>query len=226
MLTKRERTQILHEWNATQSEFPHACVHELFEQQASLHPDSIALVFEERQLTYRELNQRANQIAHSLRKRGVGPEVLVGVCLERCPEMLIGLLGIWKAGGAYVPLDPSYPANRLSFMVKDAAVKVLLTDKKHKPSFASVKGEVICLDSDWPVIAKESTENLKPVSDPFESRLRHVYLGIDREPKGVMILHSGLVNYLTWAIKSYAVRASGSVPVHTSISFDLTVTGL
>ena len=133
MLTERERTQLLHEWNDTRAEYPQVCVHELFEQQASLHPDSIALVFEDRQLTYRELNERANQVAHYLQKRGVGPEVLVGVCLERCPEMLIALLGIWKAGGAYVPLDPAYPTDRLSFMVKDAAVKVLLTDNKHQP---------------------------------------------------------------------------------------------
>jgi amino acid adenylation domain-containing protein len=116
--------------------------------------------------------------------------------------------------------------DRLSFMVKDAAVKVLLTDNKHKPLFASVKAEVICLDSDWPVIAKESAENLKPAATP--SNLAYVMYtsGSTGTPKGVMILHSGLVNYLTWAIKTYAVQPGGSVPVHTSISFDLTVTGL
>jgi amino acid adenylation domain-containing protein len=226
MLTERERTQILYDWNATLSEYPQVCVHELFEQQVSLHPDSIALVFEEQQLTYRELNERANQVAHYLRKRGVGPEVLVGVCLERCPEMLIGLLGVWKAGGAYVPLDPAYPMDRLSFMVTDAAVKVLLTDNKHKPLFASVNDEAICLDTDWPAIAQESTSNLPPASDP--SNLAYVMYtsGSTGAPKGVMVLQSGLVNYLSWAIKTYSVGAGGSVPVHTSISFDLTVTGL
>ncbi len=226
MLTDRERTQILHEWNATAAEFPPVCVHELFERQASLRPDSVALVFGERQLTYRELNERANQLAHYLRKHGVGPEVLVGVCLERSPEMLIGLLGIWKAGGAYVPLDPAYPMDRLSFMVKDAAVKVLLTDNKHKQSFASSKNDAVCLDSDWPVIAKENTGNPKSASTP--SNLAYVMYtsGSTGTPKGVMILHSGLVNYLSWAVKTYSVQAGGSVPVHTSISFDLTVTGL
>jgi amino acid adenylation domain-containing protein len=226
MLTESERTKLLHEWNDTRAEFPKVCVHELFEQQVSLHPDSIALVFEERQLTYGELNQRANQVAHYLRKRGVGPEVLVGVCLERCPEVLIALLGIWKAGGAYVPLDPAYPTDRLSFMVKDAAVKILLTDSKHKQSFASASNEVICLDSDWSAIAKENTGNLKSEATP--SNLAYVMYtsGSTGTPKGVMVLQGGLVNYLTWAVKSYSVEAGGSVPVHTSISFDLTVTGL
>jgi amino acid adenylation domain-containing protein len=226
MLTEREQTKILYDWNATQTEFPQVCVHQLFEQQVSLHPDSIAITFEERQLTYRELNERANQVANYLQKRGVGPEVLVGVCLERCPEVLIALLGIWKAGGAYVPLDPAYPADRLSFMVKDSAAKVLLTDNKHKPLFASFTGEITCLDSDWPAIAQESPSNLKPSSAP--SNLAYVMYtsGSTGTPKGVMVLQSGLVNYLSWAIKSYSVQSGGSVPVHTSTSFDLTVTGL
>jgi amino acid adenylation domain-containing protein len=226
MLTERERVQILYDWNSTRAEFPQTCVHELFEQQVSLHPDSVAVVFEERQLTYRELNQRANQVANFLRKRGVGPEVLVGVCLERCPEVLVALLGIWKAGGAYVPLDPAYPTDRLSFMLKDSAAKVLLTGSKHKQLFASSTGETICLDTGWPVIAQENNSNLQTTSTP--SNLAYVMYtsGSTGTPKGVMVLQSGLVNYLTWAVKTYAVQEGGSVPVHTSTSFDLTVTGL
>ncbi|MGA7792280.1 MAG: AMP-binding protein, partial [Candidatus Acidiferrales bacterium] len=210
MLTERERTQLLHEWNETRAEYPQVCVHELFEQQASLHPDSIALVFEDRQLTYRELNERANQVAHYIRKREVGPEVLVGVCLERCPEMLIALLAIWKAGGAYVPLDPAYPTDRLSFMVKDAAVKVLLTDNKHRQLFPSANDQAICLDTDWPAIAQESTGNLKPAATL--SNLAYIIYtsGSTGTPKGVMVLHGGLVNYLSWAVKTYAVQAGGS----------------
>jgi amino acid adenylation domain-containing protein len=226
MLTERERTQILQEWNATGAEFPQVCVHELFEQQAALRPDSVALVFEDRQMTYRELNERANQLAHYLQKRGVGPEVLVGVCLERCPEMLVALLGIWKAGGAYVPLDPAYPADRLSFMVQDAAVKVVLTSNKHKQMFASTGDGVFRMDSDWPAVAQESAGNLQ--STATHSNLAYIIYtsGSTGTPKGVMVLHGGLVNYLSWAVKTYAVEAGGSVPVHTSISFDLTVTGL
>ena len=226
MLTERERVQILYDWNATQAEFPKTCVHQLFEQQVALHPDSVAVLFEERQMTYRELNQRANQVANFLRKRGVGPEVLVGVCLERCPDVLVALLGIWKAGGAYVPLDPAYPMDRLSFMVTDSGAKVLLTDSKHKQLFGSSTGEIICLDSGWSVIAQENNGNPAPSATP--SNLAYVMYtsGSTGTPKGVMILQSGLVNYLTWAIKTYAVKEGGSIPVHTSTSFDLTVTGL
>jgi amino acid adenylation domain-containing protein len=226
MLTERERIQILYDWNATRAEFPQTCVQQLFEQQVSLHPDSVAVVFEERQLTYRELNERANQVANFLRKRGVGPDVLVGVCLERCPEVLVALLGTWKAGGAYVPLDPAYPEDRLTFMVKDSAAKVLLTDSKHKALFASATGEIICLDADWALIAKESSGNLQPAATPANLAYVMYTSGSTGTPKGVMILQSGLVNYLTWAIKTYAVQTGGSIPVHTSTSFDLTVTGL
>ena len=105
-LSKSQLDQILYTWNDTRVEFPNVCVHELFEQQVGRHPDSVAVVFEGRRLTYRELNQRANQVAHFLRKHGVGPESLVGVSLTRRPELVVGLLGVWKAGGAYVPLDP------------------------------------------------------------------------------------------------------------------------
>ena len=226
MLTEREQTQILYEWNDTRTDFPEACVHELFEQQVVRHPDAIALVFAGQQLSYREVNQRANQIGHRLRKCGVGPEVLVGVCLERCAELLIALLGIWKAGGAYVPLDPSYPKERLSYMLRDAAVKVLLTESKHKQSFPAADGNTICMDSDRPVIEQESTSNLD--SAVTASNLAYVMYtsGSTGEPKGVMVLHRGLVNYLCWAIKAYSVGEGDSVPVHTSISFDLTVTGL
>ncbi|MGZ5153955.1 MAG: condensation domain-containing protein, partial [Burkholderiales bacterium] len=135
MLTNLEQTQILYEWNDTRTEFPERCVHELFEQQVPQHPDAIALVFAGQQLSYRELNQRANQVAHRLRKCGVASEVLVAVCLERSADMVIALLGIWKAGGAYVPLDPTYPKERLSYMLGDAAVKVVLTQSKHRHLF-------------------------------------------------------------------------------------------
>src|ERR1035438_3150068 len=122
LLFRSIRHQVLYEWNDTAAKFPDVCVHQLFEQQVARNPEAVAVVFQDRQLTYRDLNQRANQVAHYLRKRGVGPEVLVGVCLERSPEMVAGLLGVWKAGGAYVPLDPTYPQERLSFMVSDSEI--------------------------------------------------------------------------------------------------------
>ena len=225
-LPEAERRQVLYEWNDTFAEYPAVCAHQLFEQQVELHPDAIAVVFNRQQLTYRELNQRANQIAHYLRKLGVGPDGLVGVCLQRSPEMVAGLLGVWKAGGAYVPLDPSYPQERLSFMVSDAAVQVLLTEKSCERLFSPAHSNTVRLDSDWPLIAQESPSN--PDSGSTPSNLAYVMYtsGSTGAPKGAMILQSGLVNYLTWAIKTYGVKPGGSVPVHSSISFDLTVTSL
>ncbi len=225
-LTEAERRLVLFEWNDTRTEFPALCAHQLFEQQVERDPDAIAVVFNGRRLTYSELNQRANRIAHYLRRLGVGPDGLVGVCLQRSPEMVAGLLGVWKAGGAYVPLDPSYPQERLSFMIADAAVQVLLTDKNCERLFSPAHEKTVRLDSDWPTIAQESQAN--PDSGSTPSNLAYVMYtsGSTGTPKGAMILQSGLVNYLTWAIKTYGVKPGGSVPVHSSISFDLTVTSL
>jgi amino acid adenylation domain-containing protein len=225
-LKEAERHRILYEWNDTRTEFPAFCAHQLFEHQVQRAPEAIAVVFEDQRLSYRELNQRANQIAHYLRKLGVGPDSLVGVCMQRSTEMVAALLGVWKAGGAYVPLDPSYPQERLAFMVSDAAVQVLLTQKRCEHLFSPAHERTLFLDSDWPTIARESQSNPELLSTP--SNLAYVMYtsGSTGNPKGAMILQSGLVNYLTWAIKAYAVEPGGSVPVHSSISFDLTVTSL
>jgi amino acid adenylation domain-containing protein len=226
ILSPDERKRILHEWNDTRAAYPNHCVHELFERQSAKTPDDTAVVYEGKTLTYRELNERANQVAHFLRKRGVGPEVLVGVCLKRTPEMVIGLLGIWKAGGAYVPLDPAYPQERLSYMMQDSAAKFLLTSGELKRHIPSADDKAILLDSDWNQIAKESSANPEPVAAPSNMAYVMYTSGSTGEPKGAMILHSGLVNYLWWAIGAYKVEAGRSVPVHSSISFDLTVTSL
>ena len=225
-LTENQRNQVLYQWNETRADFPAICAHELFEQQVSRDPDAVAVVGGGKSLTYRELNQRANQVANYLRKRGVGPDVLVGVCLRRTPEMVVALLGVWKSGGAYVPLDSSYPEDRLAFMVSDAAVKVLLTEEACKGLFDSMDEKIVCLDSDWPAIAREDNGNLDSGVKP--SNLAYVMYtsGSTGKPKGAMILHRGLVNYLCWAIKEYRLQPHGTVPVHSSISFDLTVTSL
>ena len=182
--TQREGRQLLHDWNDTHAEYPNVCVHELFEQQVARDPEAVAVVYKELQLTYRELNQRANQVAHYLRKRDVGPESLLGVCLERSLEMVIALLAVWKAGGAYIPLDPAYPQDRLTFMINDAEVKVLLTDEKCKNLFPSASDKAVCLDSDWPVIAQEDASNLAAAAMPFEFGLCDVYVGIDWPAQG------------------------------------------
>ena len=161
----------MYDWNDTRTEFPDVCVHELFERQVARTPDSTAVLFEGRQLTYRDLNARANQLAHYLRKRGIGPEVLVGVSMERSPEMLVGLLGIWKAGGAYVPMDPTYPPERLSFMLRDSAARLLLTTRKHNHLFPSAADKTVFLDSDWPLISEESSGNSSSEARPQTWRM-------------------------------------------------------
>lgn len=225
-LTESERKRILYDWNDTRTEFPDLCAHELFEQQVSRDPHAIAVVSDGQRCTYGELNRRANLVAHFLRGRGVGPDMLVGVALERTPELVIALLAVWKAGGAYVPLDPAYPQQRLSFMLNDADVRVLLTSSRCKHLFPSADEKIVCVDSDWPVLSREATDNLPSTSGPANLAYVMYTSGSTGQPKGAMILHRGLVNYLCWAVKSYAVEAGGSVPVHTSISFDLTVTSL
>jgi amino acid adenylation domain-containing protein len=221
-----EQRRCLREWNATAAEFPQVCAHELFEQQVARAPLATAVIFGERQVSYQELNERANKLARRLRECGVGPNVLAGVGLERTPEMVAALLAVWKAGGAYVPLDPAYPPERLSFMIEDAQMRVLLTEEKFRSLFSSIDHQAIYLDSDWPAIDCEDGANLNPVSAP--SNLAYVIYtsGSTGRPKGAMIIHRGLVNYLTWAIKAYRVEPGRSVPVHSSISFDLTVTSL
>jgi len=224
-LREDERAQLL-QWNDTRADFPQACAHELFEHQVDRDPDSVAVVFGKRQVSYRELNEQANRVAHHLRRRGVRPNVLVGVCLERSPEMVVALLAVWKAGGAYVPLDPAYPTERLSFMIEDAQPLVLLTEEKCRRLFSTSGEKTIYLDTDWPMISQEIGDNPPPVAVP--SNLAYVMYtsGSTGKPKGAMIVHRGLVNYLWWAIRAYAVKPRCSVPVHTSISFDLTVTSL
>ena len=221
-----ELEQVLHQQQDTGADFPQVCAHELFEKQVARDPEAVALVFGERQVKYKELNERANRVAHHLRRRGVGPDALVGVCLERSPEMVVALLAVWKAGGAYVPLDPAYPPERLSFMIGDAQTLVLLTEEKCRRLLSSSGDKAIYLDSDWPMLEREAGDNPAPVASP--SNLAYVMYtsGSTGKPKGAMILHRGLVNYLWWAIRTYAVEPGCSVPVHTSISFDLTVTSL
>ncbi len=225
-LSERDRHRFLYERNSTRAEFPDVCVHELFERQVDRDPDAVAVVFQEQRLTYGELNRRANRLAHSLRKRGVVPETLVGVCLERSPEMLIALLGVWKAGGAYVPLDPSYPAEQLAFMAGDAAIKILLTNEKCRGLAVLPGVAAVCLDTDWPAIAQESGGN--PSAVATASNLAYVMYtsGSTGRPKGAMIEHRGLVNYLCWVIETYEVAKGSSVPVHSSIAYDSTVASL
>src|SRR5262249_6878874 len=147
LLTPKERRQLLFEWNVTTAcDVPQVTLPALFEAQVERTPDAVAVVFEKQQLSYRGLNERANQLAHHLRGLGVGPETLVGICVERSLEMIVGLLGILKAGGAYVPLDPDYPRERLGFMVEDARMGVVLVHQKTRGRLPELAAHIVCLD--------------------------------------------------------------------------------
>ncbi|MFB2973192.1 amino acid adenylation domain-containing protein [Aerosakkonema sp. BLCC-F183] len=227
LLTEAERQQILVNWNDTKTELPpNVCIHKLFEAQVERTPDAIAVVCQDEKLTYRELNERANQLAHYLQNLGVKPEVLVGICVERSLEMLVGLLGILKAGGAYVPLDPGYPKERLAFMLEDAQAPILLTQQRLLEIIPSHSGMVVSLDTNWQDIAQESSDN--PVSNVCGENLAYVIYtsGSTGKPKGTLIHHRGLVNYLSWCTKAYSVEQGEGAAVHSSISFDMTITGL
>ncbi|MBD2207319.1 amino acid adenylation domain-containing protein [Calothrix sp. FACHB-1219] len=226
LLSAQEQHQLLVEWNPTESNYPQQCIHQLFEAQVERSPDAIAAIYEGEQLTYQQLNQRGNQLAHYLQKLGVKPEVLVGICVERSLEMLVGLLGILKAGGAYVPLDPEYPQERLNFMLCDARVSILLTQEKLVTKVSEYQGLLICLDTKNTIFTNKNTENIASIVQP-ENLAYVIYTsGSTGKPKGVMIPHQGLVNYLHWCTQAYAVADGCGSPVHSSLGFDATITSL
>lgn len=223
LLTRREREQLLVEWNRTETDFPRdKCVHELFAAQAAATPDATAMVCGKQSLTYRELNRRANQLAHHLKRLGIGPESLVGISMERSVEMIVALLGILKAGGAYVPLDPSYPAERLQFMLEDSKASLLLARSTEKKQISdSGKIRTICLDSDWPEISKESAE--APRVEMTSENLAYVIYtsGSTGQPKGVQISHRALANFLHSIRREPGLTAADTLLSVTSISFDI-----
>jgi amino acid adenylation domain-containing protein/non-ribosomal peptide synthase protein (TIGR01720 family) len=222
LLTEAERHQLLMEWNNTQAvDTQHMCIHQLFEAQVERTPDAIAVVFEDQQLTYRELNARANQLAHYLQKLGVKPEVLVGICVERSLDMVIGLLGILKAGAAYVPLDPAYPKERLAFMLTDAQVSVLLTQEKLVTALPEHQAKVVCLDADWEKVAKDNQNN--PISKVTHQDLAYtIYTsGSTGKPKGVQIPHRALVNFLSAMRLTPGMSEKDVLLSVTTLSFDI-----
>jgi amino acid adenylation domain-containing protein len=223
LLTAEEQSQLIVEWNQTQVEYSSdQCIHRLFEKQVEKTPDAVAVIFENEQLTYRQLNQRANQLAHYLQKLGVGAEMLVGICVERSLDMAIALLGILKAGGAYVPLDPDQPQQRLNFMLQDAECSVLLTQKQLTETLRTYTGKVIYLDADWKLIAQEQESN--PTSNVQATNLAYLIYtsGSTGKSKGVMVEHSSLVNaYYSWE-KAY--QLDSQVRCHlqmANFSFDV-----
>ncbi|MDF5712385.1 MAG: amino acid adenylation domain-containing protein, partial [Rhizonema sp. NSF051] len=216
--------QLLVEWNNTQVNYLQVkCIHQLFEAQVEQTPDAIAVVFEEDQLTYGELNAKANQLAHYLQKLGVEPEVLVGICVERSLSMVIGLLGILKAGGAYVPLDPSYPQERLAFMLEDFQPSMLLTQQHLVNSLPNHRAKVVGLDSNWEQIAQEKIENLASNITPDNLAYVIYTSGSTGRPKGAMNTHKGICNRLLWMQDTYQLTAIDKVLQKTPFSFDVSI---
>jgi amino acid adenylation domain-containing protein len=224
MLTQPERHQIVEEWNRTAAAYPREkTIHGLFEEQVERAPQAVALVCGKDRVTFRDLNRRSNQLARYLLRRGVGPEVLVGLCLDRSVETVVGLLAVLKAGGAYVPLDPSYPRQRLAFMLKDAAAPVILTQQRHLRNLPEGSYERVRLDADWPQIERESEENPKSGATPRNLAYVIYTSGSTGVPKGVAIEHGSAVALLSWARSLFSGEELSGVLASTSVSFDLSV---
>jgi amino acid adenylation domain-containing protein len=262
ILTDSETRQILIDWNQTDADIPgELCAHQLFEAQVDRTPAAVALTYFREQndewleenWTYQELNHRANRLGRRLQALGVGPETLVGLYVERSPQLVVGILGVLKAGGAYLPLDPTYPGERLRFMLTDSAAPVLLTQRslldqlqgEAREAASAGTGDfperdflqgmhVICMD-EQPELALDPTEesligeddrNLAPCAGPDNLCYVIYTSGSTGKPKGTLIEHRGLVNYLIWCQRAYPLEEGQGSPVHSSISFDLTITSI
>ena len=224
MLGGAERAQLLSGWNATATDYPSGgTLPQLFEAQAARTPEACALVFEQRQLSYGELNRLADRWACTLRAEGVGPDVLVGLCVERAPEMVIGMLAVLKAGGAYVPLDPAYPAERLAYMLADARAAVLLTQQHLLAALPAAGLPVFCLDGPAPALPAGAEAG--PAAGALPAHLAYVIYtsGSTGRPKGVGIDHAGIVNRLRWMQDAYGLGAQDRVLQKTPFGFDVSV---
>ncbi|HCF52247.1 MAG TPA: non-ribosomal peptide synthetase, partial [Bacillus sp. (in: Bacteria)] len=225
MLSKVEYKQLLEEWNESAViDIEDSTIHTMFEEQVEKTPEAIAVVCEDEELTYRELDERSNQLAHYLQKNGVTCESLVGICVTRSSEMIVGLLGIMKAGGAYVPIDPAYPESRLQYILEDAQIKVLVTQEKLQqkmviPTFVNV----ICIDRNRAEIEQEVTTVC--TSEVTGDNLAYIIYtsGSTGKPKGVMIEHRNTVTMIHWAHHTYSRKELAGVLASTSLSFDLSV---
>ncbi|MBW4507954.1 MAG: amino acid adenylation domain-containing protein [Scytonematopsis contorta HA4267-MV1] len=227
ILSDIEREKILVNFNDTSYDYPKdKCIHHLFEEQVRKTPKAVAVVFENQQLSYYQLNQRANQVAHHLQSLGVKPEKLVGICVERSIDMVVGMLGILKAGGAYIPLDPNYPQERLSYMLADSGVEVLLTQQSLLKSLPQNQAQVVCLDADWDIISKQSEDN--PKCRVKSENLAYVMYtsGSTGQPKGVAIEHHSVLNLAEGLYQAIYAKIETSplrISLNGSFSFDTSV---
>ena len=225
LLTVAERHQLLVEWNDTRKAYPESLVHQLFQTQAERIPEAVAVRYGQQDLTYRELDHRTNQLARHLQALGVGPETRVGLCAERSPEMMVGILGILKAGGAYVPMDPANPQQRLAFMLEDSEVSVLLTQSKLQAKLPSGNARLVCLDAEWEPMAKE--RRVAPDRPATDKNLAYVMYtsGSTGLPKGVLITHQNLAQSATARMNYYSEHV-GNYLLLSSFAFDSSVAGI
>ncbi|MBL8795363.1 MAG: amino acid adenylation domain-containing protein [Planctomycetia bacterium] len=224
MLPTDEYRQIVHDWNATRAPFPEEkLIHQLVEEQVRRTRDAVAVIFEGRQYTYLDINARANQLAHYLRTLGVGPNVLVDVLMVRSADLIVALLGVLKAGGAYVPLDPNFPKDRLAFLIRDTQPQVILTQENLLDKLPDVDIRSVCIDTQWPEIARESEENLASINQPTDRAYIIFTSGSTGIPKGVVLQHRAVVNTLDWVNKTFRVGLGDKLLFVTSQCFDLSV---
>ncbi|HYO99702.1 MAG TPA: amino acid adenylation domain-containing protein, partial [Pyrinomonadaceae bacterium] len=224
ILSDADRHQLISEWNNTHRDYPpRQSLHELFEEQVERTPEAVAVVYEDTQLTYRELNERANQLAHHLQTHGVAREVLVGVLMERSLEMVVALLGVLKAGGAYVPLNPEYPKQRLSFMIKDARLSVVLSQTWLIEKLPRRQAHIICIDATEPTLDSQSRANPETPVEAEQPAYILYTSGSTGQPKGVVIPHRAITNHMRWMQERFPLTASDRVLQKTPFSFDASV---
>jgi len=224
LLTAAERRQLVEEWNETPWEYPgDKCLHELFEEQVTRRGNAVALIFGDNSLTYAELNARANQLGHYLKRQGIGPGQRVGLCVERSLAMMVGLLGIQKSGAAYVPLDPAYPAERLRLTLEDAQLTMMVTEGKLSAHIPEYRGALVCLDRDCASIAAESTTNTVSGATPEDLIYVIFTSGSTGRPKGVMVPHRAVVNLMTWMANELEMGEQDVFPALASFAFDMSI---
>jgi amino acid adenylation domain-containing protein/non-ribosomal peptide synthase protein (TIGR01720 family) len=225
LLAPGEREQLLVEWNQTSADYARdLCAHELFEAQAQKTPDAVAVIFEDQQMTYGELNRRANQLAHYLRRLSVGPETLVGICMGRSIDMIVGVLGIWKSGGAFLPLDPAYPSERLKLMLEDARPPFVLTERRWMKPLSSMPGTVVVGDAEEAWIARrECGENVASGVRPEHLAYVMYTSGSTGSPKGVLVEHRGLSSLAAEQVRRLGVRPDSRILQFASLNFDASV---
>ncbi len=225
IMPEKERNNILLEWSETKGSYPAtgACAHNLLEEHAERTPNATAAVYGDQRITYRQLNEGANQLARYLSQKGVGPDVLVGIYVTPCIDMLMGILGILKAGGAYIPLDPSYPEDRITFILQDSDANIILTRKKLSPSLPTGEWEIICLDEDQDKWAGQNKANIPCVSGPEDLAYVIYTSGSTGEPKGAMIIQKGLCNMAKAQVRIFGLTPESRVLQFASLSFDSSV---